>query len=97
MRFVPCASADEACLTKAIKANLERIGPLFQGMKRVFILQMDELASEERARFCKETDEVSETVNQCMLRARGCRDSCCGQSRRFPQTCASYMLASLCM
>ncbi|CAN0494563.1 unnamed protein product [Laminaria digitata] len=50
MKFVPCASADEACIRQALRSNLERILPLFEGMKRIFILQMDEIACEERAR-----------------------------------------------
>lgn len=64
MKFVSCASADEACIRRALRSNLERILPLFKGMKRIFILQMDEIACEERARFDKEGDEVSYIVNE---------------------------------
>lgn len=63
MKFVSCASADEACIRQAILPNLERILPMFQGMKRIYILQMDEIACEERARFDKGRDEVSDNVN----------------------------------
>lgn len=63
MKFVPCASADEACIRQALRSNLERILPLFEGMKRIFILQMDEIACEERARFDKDRDEVSDIIN----------------------------------
>lgn len=58
MRLVLCATAEESCLTRAVAANLERLSPMWEGQKRIFILQMDEIAVEQRARYYKETDEV---------------------------------------
>ncbi|CAM9923932.1 unnamed protein product, partial [Sphacelaria rigidula] len=58
MRFVLCASFDKDCLRHAVKVNLEGILPLFEGRKRIFILQMDGIAVEQRARYYKERDEI---------------------------------------
>lgn len=58
MRFVVCASLEERCLVTAITANLERFARLYVGEKRVIILQIDEIATEPRARYYAVTDEV---------------------------------------
>lgn len=58
MRFVVCASLEKVCLTAAITANLERFARLYAGEKRVVILQIDEIATDPRARYYGLTDEV---------------------------------------
>lgn len=58
MVFVVCASLEKACLVAAVTANLERFARLYVGEKRVVILQIDEIATEPRARYYGRTDEV---------------------------------------
>ncbi|CAN0315596.1 unnamed protein product, partial [Scytosiphon promiscuus] len=58
IRFALCATTEESCLARAVAMNLERLLPLWHGEKRIFMLQMDEIAVEQRARYCKETDEI---------------------------------------
>ncbi|CAM9196860.1 unnamed protein product [Hapterophycus canaliculatus] len=58
IRFALCATTEEPCLARAVGMNLERLLPLWHGEKRIFMLQMDEIAVEQRARYCKETDEI---------------------------------------
>lgn len=59
LKLVLCASLEKDRLELAVKVNLEPITPLFDGTKRVFILQMDEVAVEQRARYDREHDEVN--------------------------------------
>lgn len=58
MVFVVCASLEKECLVAAVTANLERFARLYVGEKRVVILQIDEMATEPRARYYGRTDEV---------------------------------------
>ena len=58
MKFVVCASLEKGSLTAAITANLERFARLYDGDKRLVILQIDEIATEPRARYYGPTDEV---------------------------------------
>ena len=58
MKFVVCASLETGCLVAAITANRERFAQLFVGEKSVFILQVDDIAAERRARYYAVTDEV---------------------------------------
>ena len=51
MKFVVCASFETGCLVAAITANLGRFACLYVGEKRVIILQVDEIATEPRARY----------------------------------------------
>eukprot|EP00904_Undaria_pinnatifida_P013996 jgi/Undpi1/9727/HiC_scaffold_27.g12183.m1 len=51
MKFVVCASFEAGCLVAAITANLGRFAWLYVGEKRVIILQVDEIATEPRARY----------------------------------------------
>ncbi|CAM9776674.1 unnamed protein product, partial [Ectocarpus fasciculatus] len=52
----------------AITANLERFVSLYKGEKRVIILQMDELATEQRARYDQEGDNIVGLCVQCTPR-----------------------------
>ena len=65
--FIPPIFADEichvpflelGCLVAAIIANPKRFARLYVGGKRVIILQVDEIATEPRARYYAVTDEV---------------------------------------
>ncbi|CAN0410353.1 unnamed protein product [Scytosiphon promiscuus] len=58
MRFIVCASLEEQSLVSAITANLERFAGLYKGDKRVVILQIDEIATDPRARYYGPTDEI---------------------------------------
>lgn len=67
MRFVVCASLEKDCLHAAITANVERFARLYVGEKRVIILQIDEIATDPRARYYGLTDEVR--IHLCVARA----------------------------
>lgn len=58
MKFVPCASLGGETFRATITSNLERFVALYNGDKRVVILQIDEIATEPRARYSGVTDEV---------------------------------------
>ena len=58
MQFVLCASVKGGDLRTVITRNLERFAELYNGDKRVVILQVDEIATEQRARYSGLTDEV---------------------------------------
>ena len=58
MKLVLCASLETGCLVAAITANLERFARLYVGEKRVIILQVDEIATEPRARYYAVVDEM---------------------------------------
>lgn len=58
MKFVVCASLERECLIAAINAKLERFAGLYEGDKRVVILQIDEIATDQRAHYYGSTDEV---------------------------------------
>ncbi|CBJ27634.1 conserved unknown protein [Ectocarpus siliculosus] len=58
MKFVVCASLEKDCLVAAITANLERFSRLYDGERRVVILEIDEIATEPRARYYGLTDEI---------------------------------------
>eukprot|EP00904_Undaria_pinnatifida_P003353 jgi/Undpi1/13018/HiC_scaffold_8.g02681.m1 len=57
MKFVVCASLERGCLIAAITANLQRFAGLYEGEKGVIILQIDEIATDQRARYNGPTDE----------------------------------------
>lgn len=58
MKFIVCASLKQDCLVSAITADLERFAGLYEGDKRVIILQIDEIATDPRARYYGPKDEV---------------------------------------
>ena len=67
MRIVVCASLEMGCLVAAITANLERFARLYVSEKRVIILQVDEIATEPRARYYAVTDEVRFAFRKSLL------------------------------
>ena len=66
MKFVVCASLERECLIAVITANLQRFAGLYEGEKRVIILQIDEIATDQRAPYSGPTDEVG-GWNFCVL------------------------------
>lgn len=58
MQFALCASVEGRDLRTIVTRNLERFAALYNGDKRVVTLQVDEIATEQRARYSGLTDEV---------------------------------------
>ena len=57
MKFVVYASLEREYLIAAITANLQRFAGLYEGEKSVIILQIDVIATDQRARYNGPTDE----------------------------------------
>lgn len=67
MSFAACAAGDDGSVRRALKTNMERILPLLEGLKRIFVLQVDDLALEPRPGYDHRHNEVS--LLQCPLQS----------------------------
>lgn len=58
MKFYMCPAICEDLLKRAIDASAERVFHIYEGARRLFFLQIDEIASDQRVSYDQHNDEV---------------------------------------